>query len=190
MQPGGDRALAARLATRDEAALADVYRHYAGLAFGVARRVLRDDLLAEDVTQEVFTYLWEHPERFDPSRGSIKAWVGLLAHRRSVDRVRLETRRSRSEAKLAGPQAIDLGTEQDLDAGWISERVERALASLPDEQRRVIECAYYRGRTYRQVAEELGIPEGTAKSRIRLALSRLNELLGAEIADDEVPAWT
>jgi RNA polymerase sigma-70 factor (ECF subfamily) len=187
---GDDRSLAARLASGDEAALADAYRRYGHLVYSVARRVLRDEPMAEDVTQEVFTYLWEHPERFDPARGSLKAWVGLLAHRRSVDRVRAETRRTRSEARTIEPDAAQPAPEQEVDAEWMCTRVRMAVDSLPPEQRQVLVCAYYGGRTYRQVAEELTIPEGTAKSRIRLALARLNEILSAEISDAEVPAWT
>ena len=152
--------------------------------------VLRDELLAEDVTQEVFTYLWEHPERFDPSRGTLKAWVGLLAHRRSVDKVRAENRRARSEARTLDPPSVEPTAEHDLDTQWICAQVRRALETLPPEQRQVLVCAYYGGRTYRQVAKQLSIPEGTAKSRIRLALARLNEILRAEITEEGVPAWT
>ncbi len=188
--PAGDRAMAARLAARDESALAEAYRCFGPLVLGVARRVLRDEPLAEDVTQEVFTYLWEHPERFDPSRGTLKAWVGLLAHRRSVDMVRAESRRSRSEARTLEPRAAEPDAQHELQTEWICARVRRALACLSPEQRQALECAYYGGRTYRQVAEELTIPEGTAKSRIRLALARLNDLLRAEIAEEGVPAWT
>ena len=171
-------------------ALAEAYRCYGPLVLGVARRVLRDELLAEDVTQEVFTYLWEHPERFDPSRGTLKAWVGLLAHRRSVDKVRAESRRSRSEARTLEPPVAEPAAEHEVDAKWIGAQVQRALNTLPPEQRQVLVCAYYGGRTYRQVAEQLSIPEGTAKSRIRLALARLNEILRAEITEEGVPAWT
>ena len=104
-----DRRLAARLQAGDESALADAYQRYAGLVFGVARSVLRDGAMAEEVTQEVFIFLWEHPDRFDPARGTMRSWLGLLAHRRSVDRVRAEVRRSRTETRVERAGAGDAG---------------------------------------------------------------------------------
>ncbi len=185
-----DRIVATRLASRDPDALAEVYARFGSLALGVARRVVRDEVLAEDVAQEVFTYLWEHPERFDPSRGTLKAWVGLLAYRRGVDRVRAESRRTRTEA--AAHTALPTATTADdaLDTEWICARVRRALDSLPEEQRQALVSAYFGDRTYRQVAVALGIPEGTAKSRIRLALTRLHDLLGDGASEEGSPAWT
>jgi RNA polymerase sigma factor (sigma-70 family) len=203
-RPGGveDRALAARLAAGDESSLAQIYERHAGLVFGVARRVLADASLAEDVTQEVFVFLWEHPERFDPTRGTLRAWLGLLAHRRSVDRVRAEVRRSRGEDRAgvsvgsagtgAPGGAVDAHTDIDdaLTLEWWAGRVRHALDQLPAEQRDAVVLAYYGGRSYRQVATELSIPEGTAKSRLRLALAKLDELLRPTMSGQESPAWT
>ena len=103
-----DRGLAARLMAGDPGALAEVYDDLGRLVFGVSRRVVRNDRMAEDVTQEVFAFLWEHPERYDPSRGTLRAWLGLLAHRRSVDRVRAETRpkQGRGQDRLAGQRGV------------------------------------------------------------------------------------
>ncbi len=186
-----DRALSARLAARDPDALAVLYQRFCPVVLGVARRVLRDGALAEDVAQEVFTYLWEHPERYDPARGSLKSWVGMLAHRRSVDKVRTEGRRTRSEARTPEPAGSVTPEEEDrVDVEWMCDRVRRALESLPDEQREVLVRAYFEGRTYRQVAADLTIPEGTAKSRIRLALARLHEILRADVGEEGVLAWT
>jgi RNA polymerase sigma-70 factor (ECF subfamily) len=191
---GADRLLAARLAAGDSDALSVAYRQLGPSVLGVSKRVLRDAALAEDVTQEVFTYLWEHPDRYDPTRGSLRNWVCLLAHRRSVDRVRAETRRTRNEARLDPGREDDAGSHGDHDerlaAEWMCGRVRRALACLPDEQRQVLEHAYFQGQTYRQVAATLSIPEGTAKSRIRLALGRLNQLLVADVAGEDAFAWT
>ena len=95
-----DRELAAMLMAGDVEALAEAYRRFAGLVFGLCRRVLNDDTLAEDVAQEVFVFLWQHPDRFNPSRGSLRSWLALLAPRRSVDQVRAETRRNRAETRI------------------------------------------------------------------------------------------
>jgi RNA polymerase sigma-70 factor (ECF subfamily) len=204
--PVADRELAARLVSGEHEALAEVYDAYGGLVYGLSRRVVRDEALAKDVTQEVFLFVWEHPERYDPAQASLRSWLGMLAHRRSVDRVRAETRRVQREARreaLAEPAAADDETDS-LHARWVAEQVRTALDTLPAEQRDVIHLAYFGGRTYRQVASDLGIPEGTAKSRMRLALSRLQAILGPILGTGEgqahmgvsarsekgAPAWT
>lgn len=188
-----DRELVARLVAGDQAALGEVYDRYSGLVYGLARRVLADTGLAEDVTQEVFALLWEHPERFDPTRGTLRAWLGAVTHHRSVDRVRHEIRRSKTEARtgtvepVAGAQSE---VDDELSLEWLATRVRAAIEHLPDEQRDVVVLAYYGGRTYRQVAAELAIPEGTAKSRVRLALAKLDDLLRPALNGQEAPAWT
>jgi RNA polymerase sigma-70 factor (ECF subfamily) len=190
----GDRELAARLMAGDHTALSELYRAYAGLVFGVARRVVGDDALAEDVTQDVFLFIWQCPDRYDPTRGTLRSWLGLLAHRRSVDRVRIEARRSDREARVeSASDAAQAGdnaeVDEELTRAWLAARIKAALTQLPDEQREAVTLAYYGGRTYRQVAAELAIPEGTAKSRLRLALAKLDELLQPTLGQD-TPAWT
>ncbi|MEY2457141.1 MAG: hypothetical protein QOK06_2235 [Acidimicrobiaceae bacterium] len=188
-----DRELAARLMAGDQRALRDAYERYAGLVFGLARKVLGDDALAEDVTQEVFVYLWEQPQRFDPLRGSFRSWLGLLAHRRSVDKVRAEVRRSRGESRVepAGTVTkIEAEVDDELAGVWVASKVRDAIDQLPPEQRDAVVLAYFGGRSYRQVAIELAIPEGTAKSRLRLALAKLDEILRPSLSGQESPAWT
>jgi RNA polymerase sigma-70 factor (ECF subfamily) len=188
-----DRELAARLMAGDQAALAEIYDRYVGLVFGMARRVLGDEAKAEDVTQEVFVYVWEQPHRFDPSRGTLRSWLGVLAHHRSVDRVRSEVRRTKGEGRVE-PADVVAGAQGEVDnelAGeWLAGRVREALDQLPPEQRDAVVLAYFGGRTYRQVADELNIPEGTAKSRLRLALSKLDDLLRPTLMSQDTPAWT
>ena len=187
-----DRELIARLMTGEQQALAEIYDRYGGLVYGIARRVLCDDAHAEDITQEVFVYLWQQPQRFDPGRGSLRSWLGLLAHRRSVDRVRADVRVASSDTRVdAGASASD---ETDIDdalsGAWLSQRVRDALDQLPPDQRDAIELAYFGGRTYRQVAVELAIPEGTAKSRLRLALAKLDDLLRPTLTQRDESIWT
>jgi RNA polymerase sigma factor (sigma-70 family) len=188
-----ERELAARLVAGDAAALAEVYDRYASLVFGLARRVLADDAMAEDVTQEVFAFLWQQPERFDPTRGTLRSWLGVLAHRRSVDRVRGEMRRVRGEARLDVTEPMsspDAEVDDELSRAWLATQVRTALDQLPTDQREAVVLAYYGGRTYRQVAEELAIPEGTAKSRLRLGLAKLDGLLQPLLNGQDAPAWT
>jgi RNA polymerase sigma-70 factor (ECF subfamily) len=179
-----DDALLARIRAGDDRALAMVYDRHAGLVYGLARRVTCDEYLAQDVTQEVFTYLWELPDRVDLSRGSLRSYLAVVAHRRAVDEVRRSERRNRTESAQAGVE-IEHGPEEDVvDAvarEWGRQRLAAVLARLPDEQRDAIGLAFYQGQTYTQVARTLGIPEGTAKSRLRLALARLRVLLGDEL---------
>lgn len=185
-----DRELAARLAAGERDALAEAYRQYAGLVFGVCRRVLQNETLAEDVTQEVFVSLWQHPERFDPTRGALRSWLGVMAHRRSIDRVRAESRRAQREAQCERSGSARRDVDDDFIATWLGDRVRDALAKLPAEQREVLVLAYYGDRTYRQVAVELAVPEGTVKSRVRLALNKLDTLLRSDFIDQDAPAWT
>jgi RNA polymerase sigma-70 factor (ECF subfamily) len=179
--------LLARIGAGDDAALAAVYDGHAALVFGLARRVTRDEQLARDITQEVFAYLWEFPTRVDLARGSLRAYLAVVTHRRAVDEVRRSERRARTEAALAadtagaateGPEG---GVVDAAARSWGKVRLAAGLAALPADQRTAVELAYYDGLTYKQVAERLDIPEGTAKSRLRLAMARLRASLDAEI---------
>ena len=173
--------------SRDPSVLSDLYDQFGSYVFGLAARVIGDRHAAEDVTQDVFLSIWERPEAFEPSRGRLRTFLGTLAHRRAVDVVRREEARRRRAARDAatGVPIPDVG---ELAMAIVTaEQVRAEVDRLPREQREAIELAYFGGRTYRQVAEELGIPEGTAKSRMRLGLSRIAQALEAQGAD---LAWT
>ncbi len=181
--------LVARLVAGDESALGEITQRYGALVYGLARRVTLSVALAEDVAQDVFVELWRRPDRFDPQRGSLRTFLALQAQRRAVDAVRTATRRSGREQRhhdLASPlevaRASDIGPDDVAERRHLEEQVREAVNQLPSEQRIVIELAYYGGRSQREVASELGIPEGTAKSRMRLALSKLKPLLDAQMA--------
>lgn len=169
-----------RLAAGDETALGEVYDVYAPLVFGLALRITRSREAAEDVTQEVFAFLWERPLAFDPVKGPLRTWLGTLAHRRAVEVVRREERRRALSTTWASYEPVAPDIEEEVAAAEVNGRVRHAVAVLPGGLREAVELAYFRGRTYRQVAVELGLAEGTAKSRIRLALRRIADTLAEE----------
>lgn len=171
-----DEALVALVARGEEDALAALYDRFGRTAYGLALRVVRDAELAEDVVQEAFLSLWRTAGRFVPERARAGTWLLTLVHRRAVDLVRREERR-RAEPIESAPEAADAAAEE---APWLRlerERVQAALASLPDAQREAIELAYYGGYTQSELAERLGQPLGTIKSRMFAGLTRLRALL-------------
>ncbi len=172
----GEAELIERIGRGDEAALGHVYGLHAGPVFMLARRILRDVQLAEDVVQEVFVRLWDRAHAFDAGRGSLRTYLLVQARSRSLDLLRSEaSRRSRegNEGRLVAtaergdqPESV-VGVKTDIGD------MRRAIQVLSEDQRRTIELAYFGGHTCREVAEMLRIPEGTVKSRIRLGLQRL-----------------
>ena len=169
-----------RLIAGEEGALNEIYDQFASFVYGLALRVVGDARAAEDVSQEEFVTFWEQPHAFDSERGSLRTWLGTLAHRRAVDHVRREEARRRRAIKDAARPETTPDVEEMAIALVTAERVRSALATLPDDQQRAIQLAYFGGKTYRQVAEVLGIPEGTAKSRLRLGLRRIAGVLETE----------
>lgn len=182
---GPDTRLAQRLAAGDDHALAEIFDRLAPAVYGAAVRVLGEGSAAQDVVQDVFVELWRDPARYDPATASLRTFLTLRARHRAVDLVRSELRRvARQERqhRLAEPAAHPLPFE--LVAGAEAARVVRdAVALLPDNQRQVVELAYYRGLTCREVALAAGIPEGTAKSRLRLALGKLETMLDRQLLE-------
>ncbi|HEY6963199.1 MAG TPA: sigma-70 family RNA polymerase sigma factor [Gaiellaceae bacterium] len=171
-----DEAVVALVARRQETALAELYDRHGRTAYGLALRVLRDAALAEDAVQEAFLAVWRGAERFVPERGSAVAWIMTLVHRRAVDVVRREERRRADplpEVEAAGPT----DAEDDAMLRLERERVVAALRQLPDPQREALELAYYGGFTQSELADRLGLPLGTIKSRMFGGLARLRELL-------------
>ena len=168
-------------------ALAEAYRRHAGAVFGLARRLLSDQALAEEVVQEVFLRLWNSPERFDPARGSLRSYLLAQTHGRSVDLLRSEgARRQREERQARSTAEKGYDLEHEVWDLATAEQVRRALQALPSGERSAIELAYFGGHTYREVATRLGQPEGTVKSRIRSGLRRLRgELVAAGITVGE-----
>ncbi|OEV04172.1 sigma-70 family RNA polymerase sigma factor [Streptomyces oceani] len=180
-QPGpGLDGLLERVARGDQEAFAAVYDIVAEPLFGLVRGVLRDPAQSEEVAQEVLVEVWRSAPRFRPERGSAMSWVMTLAHRRAVDRVRSAQAASDREhraALLDQAPAFDDVTEQ-VEARLEREQVRRCMRTLTEVQRQSITLAYYRGLTYREVAELLTLPLGTVKTRLRDGLIRLRDCLG------------
>ncbi|HEY2937754.1 MAG TPA: sigma-70 family RNA polymerase sigma factor [Gaiellaceae bacterium] len=182
-----DEAVVALVARSDEVALGELYDRFGRIAYGLALRVLRDPGLAEDAVQEAFLQIWRGAERFVPERAKASAWIMTLVHRRAVDLVRREERRRADPLEDASAVAGAEGSAEDLV--WLRferERVQAALSRLPDQQREALELAYYGGFTQSELAERLGQPIGTIKSRMFAGLTRLRELLDSP----HETAWT
>ncbi|GAA3055211.1 RNA polymerase sigma-70 factor, ECF subfamily [Actinokineospora globicatena] len=173
-------ALLLRVAKGDEGAFERLYEHVCAPVFGLVRRIVRDPAQSEEVTQEVLLELWRTAARFSPERGSVMTWVMTLAHRRAVDRVRSSqsaTDREDRAYRRETSRPFDEVAEQ-VGTRLEHEQVRRCLSSLTDLQRESVELAYYRGLTYREVAELLDTPLGTIKTRLRDGLIRMRDCLG------------
>jgi RNA polymerase sigma factor (sigma-70 family) len=181
-----DEALVALVARSDETALGELYDRVGGTAYGLAYRVLRDEKLAEDAVQEAFLALWRGAGSFIPERAKASTWILTLVHRRAVDLVRREQRR-RTEPLEHAPEPTEGSAESSAWLRFERERVQGALRQLPDQQREAIELAYYGGFTQSELAERLGEPLGTIKSRMFSGLTRLRQLLDDGATED---AWT
>jgi RNA polymerase sigma factor (sigma-70 family) len=175
-----DEEILARVARRDEPALAEAYDRFGRVAYGLAYRILRDAALAEDAVQDAFLALWRTAVSFDPARGKASTWILTLVHRRAVDVVRREDRR---RARPIDDAPIASGDATDETAAVRAQRraVQAALAQLSPDQREALELAYYGGLSQSELAERLGVPLGTVKSRMFAALARLRDLLGDDI---------
>lgn len=177
--PTTDAGLVAGVIEGDEAALESIYRKYGGAIKFLARKVLRDDALAEDVVQDIFVTFWRSAGNFDPKRGSLRTYLLTIAHRRAVDVVRSEQARRRREDTAPGDEFVDV--EHEVWVRSQSEMVRCAVAGLDDDEREAISLAYFGGLSYVEVAKRLDQPEGTVKSRIRSGMRKLSTAL-AEVA--------
>ncbi len=162
-------------------ALAEAHAQFHGPVFGMAMRVTGDRHLAEDVAQEVFVGFWLRPECFNPGRGSMRTWLASVARYRAIDALRVEEavrRRTDRQACMRIDHVADIGDV--FEAQQSAESLWTALLHLDEPRRRAIVLAYFGGRTYRQVADDLGVAEGTIKSHIRAGLHQLAAALSPD----------
>ena len=167
-----------RLQSGDEAALREAIGLYGGVVLGMARRILFEPAMAEEVAQDTFLALWRRPGAFDPSRGSLQSFLLGVARNKAIDLVRKEEARGRVGDLLMAEAETAQTVENPTDRLAERREVQDALSQLSKVQREAIVLAYFGGRTYREVAAELGIPEGTAKTRLRDGLIKLKDVLG------------
>ena len=178
-----DAALVRRMRAGDRGAVDDLYERFRRPAFALARRILADATLAEDVLQDVFLSVWRNPSAFDRARGSFASWLLAMVHHKAVDAVRREESQRRRQSRAGDELVLAAPTEaHDVEAeAWtrvVSERVRLALAVLPTAQREALTLAYYGGYTQREVAALTGAPLGTVKTRMLAGMRRLKEELG------------
>jgi RNA polymerase sigma factor (sigma-70 family) len=180
-----DEALVALVARGDDGALAALYDRFGRVAYGLALRVVRDRSLAEDAVQDAFLTVWRNADRFMPERAKASTWILTFVHRRAVDLVRREERRRTEPLPETPLESEAPATDEEAWLRLRRERVQKALRLLPDQQREALELAYFGGFTQSELAERLGEPLGTIKSRMFTGLARLRELL----ADSEQESW-
>ena len=169
----------------DRGAFDELYRRYASAAYGLAYRLTGQQILAQDVVHDSFLALWRAPEAYDPSRGRFRTFFLSLVHHRAVDTIRREERMRRRNERASNLEPVtgEDVAEDVVDRAYLSVRrreVREALTTLPPDQRRVLEMAYFDGLTQARIAEDLGIPLGTVKTRTFAAMQKLRAALSRE----------
>jgi RNA polymerase sigma-70 factor (ECF subfamily) len=174
-----DRAAVGRMIDGDPEGLTALYARHGRLVYSLALRIVRDQGDAEDVTQDVFVQAWRQAERFDTRRGSVAAWLLTVTRARAIDLLRRRRSRPQPADDLAEPEARDDAPRQDAQLEFTERAkvVRAALNSLPFVQRLAIELAFFDGLTHTEIAEQLEVPLGTVKTRVRQGLSRLRDIL-------------
>ncbi|MDQ3878774.1 MAG: sigma-70 family RNA polymerase sigma factor [Actinomycetota bacterium] len=172
-----DSIVAARLLERDESALRDVIETHGPAVLGMAARVIADRTRAEEVAQDTFVALWRRPGAFDPDRGTLRGFLLGVARNKAIDLVRHENSLKKAKDRLLEEQRSTPSASVMLESVEDRHSVRDALMELSDLQREALVLAYFGGRTYREVAVELGVPEGTVKTRLRDGLIKLRALL-------------
>ena len=179
-----DLAVVGRMAEGDPGALAELYERFAGVLLAVARRILGPGGEAEEALQESLLQAWNQAERYDPGRSSVSTWLILIVRTRALDRLRSRQARERTTlgaAREPSPRHESSGAEERVLHGERRERVRQALAELPDEQRRVLELAFYEGLSQSEIATRTGAPLGTVKTRALLGMRKMRQALRATI---------
>ena len=174
-----DAELIAHVADGDRVAFEELHRRYARSVLGIALRRIGDRGRAEDATQDTFASIWRSADRFDPEKGEATSWLYTVARNAIVDGLR--RRREPPVAEAPEIAALDPGPDDAAETGWVAWRVHRALETLPEQERSLVQLAYWSGLSQSEIAEYLGVPLGTVKTRTRSALRRLADELGEEL---------
>lgn len=187
MEPETDEALLQRVAVRDEAAFGMLYDRFSGPLYGLIKRILEDEQDARDIVQEGFLYLWNKAHDYDPVRSKAFTWAVVIFRNKAIDRLRALRRRGQlTENATAEFLVTDRSSPERADHA--ADHAERAamvrgvISSLPEEQRRCIELAFFKGLTHHQLAEQLQTPLGTIKTHIRRGLTRMRDLMKGEVS--------
>ena len=179
-----DESLLRRIVQARPEALSELYDRYARLVFSVAYKTTGDPASAEEITQDVFVRAWEHGAQYRPNQGTVRTWLASIARHRSIDHLRRLG--ARAEAQSVSWDEIEDGpgiempggsTQQEAELSMLRAEVRAAVAQLPDEQKQALALAYFRGYTQGEIATALGVPLGTVKTRIRLAMDKLRAAL-------------
>lgn len=174
--PSADELLLARVKNKDQKTMTELFDRYGGMVYSVALRVLKDPGQAEDVMQDIFFQVWENPARFVSGRGSLGAWLAVVARNRAIDILR-RRRPSDSVEEVVLPSKTNLGAE--VERNVIMEKVRTALSGLPSEQQHSVELAFFEGLSHSEIAAKTGDPLGTVKTRIRSALLSVRKAIQA-----------
>lgn len=185
---GDEAELLKRIKARDENALAELYDLYNGLLYGMIISVVKKREEAEDLLQEVFVTVWEKASTFDEERGNVYSWLVTLTRNKAIDRIRSKDYKTQQKAThdVDAPEFSLEGNKYDpLESTIFSDRTElvkKALNEIPESQSSVLKIAYYEGLTQREISEQLDIPLGTVKTRMRQGMIKLKDLLGEYIS--------
>ncbi len=183
-----DAALVALIRGGDGPALESIYERYGRSCYGLARRIVGDETLAQDVVQEVFLALWRDATRYDPHRGAFSTWLLSMTHHKAVDCVRREENLRKRKAAADAQEATIEPPEGPEGAAWSSVRRDRlrtALSALPEVQRHALGLAYYGGYTQREIAGLTNTPLGTVKTRMLAGMRKLHDALGVQLGEVE-----
>lgn len=170
-----DWSLLARVAQKDQEALSALYDRYSGLVFSEAKRILRDTGAAEEILQDLFYQVWRTSERFDPAKGSLAGWLLVAARNRAISKLRRKNTATEELHENSVSLAADL--ESRALQNLLIDKVRKVMKSLPENQRQVLESAYFEGMSHSEIAEKTGQPLGTVKTRIRSAMEALKKVL-------------
>lgn len=170
-----DWSLLARIGQKDQEALSALYDRYCGLVFSEAKRILRDTGAAEEILQDLFYQVWRTSDRFDPARGSLAGWLLVAARNRAISKLRRKS--TATEELHESSVSLTVDVESHAAQNLLVDKIRKIMKSLPENQRQVLESAYFEGMSHTEIAQKTGEPLGTVKTRIRSAMEALKKVL-------------